>query len=140
MSALAFFDTNIFVYTDDASAPAKRRRAIELIHQCHSSGEAVISTQVMQEYYVTATRKLSLDAAFVQKKVEIMSRMRVVELNAMDITRAIDLHRLHQVSFWDALILHAASIGGAGVLYSEDLQHGASLAGVRVENPFAKRQ
>ena len=73
-----------------------------------------------------------------QKKVELMSRLRVVRLNEEDVVRAIELHRLHRISFWDAMIVHAARLGGAKVIYSEDLHDGASVAGVRIVNPFRK--
>jgi predicted nucleic acid-binding protein len=60
----------------------------------------------------------------------------VVRFAENDVIAAIELHRLHRISFWDAMIVHAARLAGADVLYSEDLQHGAVLAGVRVNNPF----
>jgi predicted nucleic acid-binding protein len=64
----------------------------------------------------------------------------VVCFEAKDVMEAIDLHRLRQISFWDAMIVHAARSAGAAVLYSEDLQHGAVLGGVRIENPFGGRK
>jgi len=90
----------------------------------------------MQEYFVIATRKLGVDVELAQKKVEWMARLHVVRLVEEDVISAIELHRLHRISFWDAMIVHAARLGGAEVLYSEDLQDGASLAGVRIVNPF----
>jgi predicted nucleic acid-binding protein len=71
-----------------------------------------------------------------QRKVEILARGRVVRFEASDVIAAIELHRLTQISFWDALIVHAARSAGAGVLYTEDFQPGAVLGGVRVANPF----
>jgi predicted nucleic acid-binding protein len=61
----------------------------------------------------------------------------VVRFEASDVVAAIELHRLTQISFWDALIVHAARLAGAAVVYTEDLQAGAVLGGVRVVNPFA---
>ena len=95
-----------------------------------------MSLQVLQEYFVAATRKLGLDPQLAQRKVEILTRCRVVRFETGDVVAAIELHRLNQVSFWDALIVHAARSAGATVLYSEDLQSGAILGGVRVTNPF----
>jgi predicted nucleic acid-binding protein len=69
-----------------------------------------------------------------QRKVEILTRARVVRFDAR--CHRIELHRLTQISFWDALIVHAARSAGAAVLYTEDLQAGAVLGGVRVVNPF----
>lgn len=77
-----------------------------------------------------------VNAELAQQKAEILARGRVVRFEASDVIAAIELHRLTRVSFWDALILHAARSVGAAVLYSEDLQSGAVLAGVRIVNPF----
>jgi predicted nucleic acid-binding protein len=61
----------------------------------------------------------------------------VVRFTERDVIAAIELHRLTQISFWDAMIVHAARVANASVLYSEDLAHGSTLAGVTVRNPFA---
>jgi len=71
-----------------------------------------------------------------QQRAQIFCLAKMVRFKAPDIIAAIELHRLHQISFWDALILHAARLSGAVVLYSEDFQHGKVLAGVRIVNPF----
>jgi predicted nucleic acid-binding protein len=95
-----------------------------------------VSLEVLQEYFAAATRKLGLAPEMAQRKVEILARGRVVRFEAGDVIAAIELHRLTQISFWDALIVHAARSAGAAVLYTEDLQPGAVLGGVRVVNPF----
>ncbi|MBY0376250.1 MAG: PIN domain-containing protein [Bryobacteraceae bacterium] len=132
----AFFDTNLFVYTDDTSAPEKRAKAIALISEYQRLGLAVVSLQVLQEYFAAATRKLRVDPALAQRKVELMARMRVARLGEADVISAIELHRLNGISFWDALIAQAARVTGAEVLYTEDMQSGSVVAGVRVVNPF----
>jgi predicted nucleic acid-binding protein len=137
MSALAFFDTNVLIYADDASSPRKQDKALALLEKYLSDGTAVVSLQVLQEYFVVATRKLGVAPEMAQRKVEVLARARVVRFDASDVIAAIELHRLTQVSFWDALIIHAARSVRATVLYSEDLQAGAVLGGVRVVNPFA---
>jgi predicted nucleic acid-binding protein len=136
MNRLAFFDTNIFIYADDASEPTRQARAIQLIASYQRASLMVISIQVLQEYFAAATRKLRVDAETAQQKVELLARGRVVRFAGDDVIAAIELHRLNRISFWDAMIVHAARLAGAEVLYSEDLQHGAILAGVRVDNPF----
>lgn len=133
---LAFFDTNVLLYTDDAGARAKQAAASDLVTAALRAGRAVFSTQVLQEYYVAATRKLGVAEATAQRKVEILGRSRIVVIGAADVVAAIELHRLSRLSFWDALIVHAARSAGAAVLYSEDFQPGAVLGGVRVVNPF----
>jgi predicted nucleic acid-binding protein len=136
MDRLAFFDTNIFVYADDASAPAKQERAIQLITQHQRSGLLVVSLQVLQEYFTAATRKLRVDPETAQQKVQLLARARVVRFVEGDVIAAIELHRLNRISFWDALIVHAARVAGVDILYSEDLQHDAVFGGVRINNPF----
>jgi predicted nucleic acid-binding protein len=132
----AFFDTNIFVYADDASAPAKQERAVGLITDYQRVGLLVISLQVLQEYFAAATRKLGVDPETAQQKVQLLTRARVVRFVEDDVIAAIELHRLNRISFWDAMIVHAARLAGTEVLYSEDLQHGVIVAGVRINNPF----
>src|SRR6266498_1613187 len=101
MNGLAFFDTNILVYADDASSPEKQDRAIALFADHLRRGAAVVSLQVLQEYFAAATRKLRLAPEIAQRKVEILARCRVVRFEASDVVAAIELHRLTQVSFWD---------------------------------------
>jgi predicted nucleic acid-binding protein len=136
MNGLAFFDTNVLIYADDKRWPEKQRRAIALFTQHVRDGTAVLSPQVLQEYFVAVTSKLGVPAETAQRKIEILASCRLVRLEATDIVAAIELHRLVRISFWDALIVHAARSAGASVLFSEDLQHGAVLSGVRVVNPF----
>jgi predicted nucleic acid-binding protein len=85
---------------------------------------------------VAATRKLAVDAGTARRKVELFANYHVVVLDVEDVLAAIDLHRLHQLSFWDALVVRAAKEGGCAVLYSEGLQDGRSIDGVRIINPF----
>jgi predicted nucleic acid-binding protein len=136
MSGLAFFDTNVLVYADDASTPEKQDRSIALFAEHLRRGTAVVSLQVLQEYFVAVTRKLGVASDMAQRKVEIMARSRVVRFEEGDMIAAIELHRLTRISFWDALIVHAARSAGAAVLYTEGFQPGAVLGGVRVVNPF----
>lgn len=136
MSDLVFFDTNVLVYTEDVSSPSKQKRAASLWNKHFRNATALISVQVLQEYFSAVTRKLALDPRIAQRRVEVFSTANVIAFDAADLISAIELHRLMGTSFWDALILHAARNGGASVLYSEDFQHGAILASVRVVNPF----
>ena len=136
MTSLTFFDTNILVYADDAAEPAKQARAISLIAECQRESSLVVSLQVLQEYFVAATRKLGVDPATAQRKVEILARGRVVRFTERDVIAAIELHRLAQISFWDAMIVHAARIANATVLYSEDMANESMIGGIRVRNPF----
>lgn len=136
MTVRSFFDTNVLVYTDDRSSPTKQQRAIELIAQHRHGGTGVLSLQVLQEYFVTVTRKLRVDPQAARRKVELLAEFDVAAPGVADILAAIDLHRLHELSFWDALILRSANQAGCRVLFSEDLQEGREIDGVRVVNPF----
>src|ERR1700682_5045634 len=130
MSARSFFDTNVLVYADDKATPAKQRRALELVAEHRRAGTGVVSMQVLQEYFVTVTRKLSVDARIARRKVELLSEFDVAAPEVADILAAIDLHRLHGFSFWDALILRAAKQAGCSVVLSEDLREAREIDGV----------
>lgn len=137
MSVRTFFDSNILVYADDASAPKKQRRAIELIAEHRQSRTGVVSLQVVQEYFVAATSKLRAHVLTTRRKVEMLGVFHLVTPDLVDILAAIDLHRQHNFSFWDALIIRSAKQAGCKVLLTEDLQHLREIEGVRIVNPFA---
>jgi predicted nucleic acid-binding protein len=136
MPARTFFDTNILIYADDQATPAKRRRALKLVAEHRLSRTGVVSLQVLQEYFVTVTRKLGVDAAIARRKVELIAEFDVASPDVLDILAAIDLHRLHGISFWDALIVRSAKQSGCGVLLSEDMQNAREIDGVQIVNPF----
>jgi predicted nucleic acid-binding protein len=136
MSARSFFDTNVLVYADDKGAPAKQRRAIDLVAEHRRAGTGVVSLQVLQEYFVTVTRKLRVDPQIARRKVELLAEFDVASPEVADILAAIDLHRLHGFSFWDALVLQAAKQAGCTVLFSEDLQDARHIDGIHIVNPF----
>jgi predicted nucleic acid-binding protein len=131
-----FIDTNILVYSSDDDTPVKQHIARTLIAE--HSGRSVISTQVLQEYYVAATRKLGV-APLRAKEVmhAIGSAFETVLITPEIINRGVDGSILWQVSFWDALVLACAEDAACSVVFSEDLNSGQRYGGVRVENPFA---
>ena len=132
----AFFDTNILVYLHDTGEPMKSTVARELFQKCAGAGEFVVSTQVLQELWVTAARKFSNAAAAVRELIKDLIRLDVVVTQPEDILNAIHWQLQWKISFRDALILVSAKRAGASVLYSEDLTHGRSYNGVKVSNPF----
>lgn len=136
MTARSFFDTNIIVYGDDKSAPAKQRRALDLLAEHRRAGTGVVSLQVLQEYFVTVTKKLSVEPSVARRKVELLAEFDVATPQLADVMAAIDLNRLHGFSFWDALILRMAQQAGCKVLFSEDLQEARLVDGIQVVNPF----
>jgi predicted nucleic acid-binding protein len=140
MSVRSFFDTNILLYADDESAPAKQRRSRDLVAEHRRSGTGVVSLQVLQEYFVNVTRKLHVDPRIARRKVELLAEFDVAAPEVSDILAAIDLHRLHAFSFWDALVLRSAQQAGCSVLLSEDFQHDRTIDGVQVVNPFRPKK
>jgi predicted nucleic acid-binding protein len=136
MPERSFLDSNVLIYTDDASSPAKHRTALDLIARCRRQRDGVVSLQVLEEYFAISTRKLGVDAAIARRKVELFSELPMVATHVEDVLAAIDLHRLHQFSFWDALVIRSAQQAGCSRLYSEDLQHGRRIDGVEILNPF----
>lgn len=136
IGGLCFFDSNVLVYASDSDDPAKQAKALELWGECRAEDLAVVSVQVLQEYYNVATRKFGIEMALAQRQTELFGQARVYRFTERDVIAAIDIQRLRGISFWDSLIVHAAVAAGAAVLYSEDLQDGAAISGVRIRNPF----
>ncbi len=134
--ARAFFDTNILIYADDLGAGSKRERAITVLDEHIRAGSAVLSTQVLQEFYVVATRKLGIPPELARRKLALLGRLDLVSVNLELILSAIDLQRLRQLSFWDALIVRAAISSGCTVLFTEDLQDGSSIDDLHIVNPL----
>jgi predicted nucleic acid-binding protein len=132
-----FVDTNVLVYSVDRHARAKQKRALALLLELGAS--LVISTQVMQEFYVTATRKLPrpLSPAEADDHIERLARTDVVVVDVPLIRMAISLSREHRLALWDALIVESARARGCSRLLTEDLQDGHRFGSLRVENPFA---
>jgi predicted nucleic acid-binding protein len=139
MNDRAFFDTNVLVYLFDVDSPAKQARARELFGDMARSGRIVLSSQVLQEFYVTVTRKLARplpgDAA-----LAALRQLSVFPLVANDgalVLRAVQLHQSASLSFWDALIVQAALEGNCRTVFTEDMQHGRRFGSLAIENPFS---
>ena len=131
-----FFDTNVLVYTDDQANPVKQKRALDVLNEHKQAQTGAVSLQVLQEYFVTVTRKYGLDLGTARQKVKLFAEFDTVEPNLADVLAAIDMHRLHNLSYWDALVVHCARSAGCRQLLTEDMQHGQVIDGVRIVNPF----
>jgi predicted nucleic acid-binding protein len=131
-----FIDTNILIYAEDSSNPAKQLIASRLVSDKYIEGSAVISSQVMQEFYNAAIAKLKLDAAFAVERLKFFSKFQIVLPTPELILSATALHRTRSLSFWDAMIVQAAITSGCDTLYSEDMQAGEVINGVKITNPF----
>jgi len=134
----AFFDTNVLVYLFDADAPTKREIARSLLEGEAATGRVLLSTQVLQEFYVTVTRKLEspLGSTEAAQSVRELAQFPLVQVDAPLVLAAIDTSQRLGFSFRDALIVRAALQGGAEVLYTENLQDGQKIDGMTVKNPF----
>lgn len=135
-----FVDANILVYAHDPSAGDKQRQAIALMDRLWQDDAGQLSVQVLQEFFVTVTRKvarpLTVDAA--EALVADYVAWPVFSPSAHDVMAAIALCRSAKVSFWDAMILHAAAESGCDVCWTEDLAHGTVWRGVQIRNPFVE--
>jgi predicted nucleic acid-binding protein len=138
MTDKPFVDTNVLIYAHDVDAGAKHEQAKRLVRSLWISGGAVISTQVLQEFYVNITQKLPKPIPRAQARGLIETyRAWQVETNTVEtLLRACDYQQRDGLSFWDAMILAAAVQGGAPVLLTEDLNAGQIIEGVEIRNPF----
>jgi predicted nucleic acid-binding protein len=138
MNELVFVDTNVLVYAHDADAPAaKRQRAIEALTGLWESGQGCLSVQVLQEFFVTATKKWTtpLARSVAREVVDAYGTWIRSPTTAPTVLRAIDLAVMANLSFWDALIVAAAEEASAGEILSEDLNAGQAIVGIRITNP-----
>lgn len=137
MSGRAFVDTNVFVYTIDDVEPAKRDIARNVLAS-DQYGEFVLSSQILGEFYVTITRKLGkrISEAEAAKALDRLGKYPVVPIDTALVKSAIQISRSSQISYWDGLVVAAATRAGCERLLTEDLNHGQRIGSVCIENPF----
>jgi predicted nucleic acid-binding protein len=133
-----FVDTNILVYTVDNHNPAKQDKALSVFSEAAKQNSLVISTQVLQEFYNVMTAKMKMDKLKAKDIIRDTRNIETVLLNEDIIERAIDLNILEQISFWDSLIVAAAEYASCEEILSEDLQHGRTIHGIKIVNPFKR--
>lgn len=138
MSAKHFVDTNVMVYAHDRGSGEKHEVASSILTQLWHDRSGVLSTQVIQEFYVNVRRRAvrPVSLAEAQRLIEDYLSWEIVVNDGSSVLQAIEIERRFRMSFWDALIVQAASAAGASLLYSEDLNHGQSYGTVVVCNPF----
>jgi predicted nucleic acid-binding protein len=134
----SFFDTNILIYAVDHTEPIKQSKARELLERETATGNAIISTQVLQEFYSASTLKLKrpLNKLVAEKIIEELMTLHVKQVDMVLIKAAIKRNQTDQISFWDALIIEAALAADADILWSEDMQHEREINGLKIINPF----
>ena len=138
MTARSFVDTNVLVYCFDASETAKRKRALAILEGDGDVGDLVLSTQVLQEFYVAVTRKLKrpLSPRDAAAAIDDLAKLPIVQIDLAMVLASVADCQKHQLSLWDTLILNAALSAGCDQVLTEDLQHGFRFGALRVENPF----
>ncbi|RDV84819.1 PIN domain-containing protein [Ammonifex thiophilus] len=134
-----FLDTNILVYAHDVSAGEKHIRAKNLLENLWLTGSGCLSVQVLQEFYITVTRKVKtpLSPEKALQVIEYLSNWRVHVPGPVDVLEAIRIHQHLKISFWDAMIIRSAEVLGCRIVWSEDLNPGQYYGQVVVKNPFA---
>ncbi|HEV7937195.1 MAG TPA: PIN domain-containing protein [Solirubrobacteraceae bacterium] len=137
MSARTFLDTNILVYLFDNDEQDKQACAREILEEAEP-GELVLSTQVLNEFYVTVTRKLAqpLEPALAAEAVDWLGLLSVVSTDTALVKSAIQTSRISRLSYWDGLVVASATRAGCERLLTEDLNDGQRFGSVQVENPF----
>jgi predicted nucleic acid-binding protein len=135
---LVFVDSNILIYARDARHPAKQEQATAWMTALWRSQRGRLRVQVLAEFYVSATQKLrpGLDPETAQGDVRALFTWRPVVADVRVFDLAWDIQQRYRFSFWDAMILGAASVEGCRYLLTEDLQDGQEVAGIRVLSPF----
>lgn len=133
-----FVDTNVLLYAHDSSAGPKRAHAAALLERLGEERRGLLSSQVLMEFYVAATRKLPrpLDQRTAARVVEDFGTWSVFLPGLPDILEGARLAQRHRIHFWDAMIVRAAVALEAEVLWSEDLSSDQAYEGVRVRDPF----
>jgi predicted nucleic acid-binding protein len=137
MSEAAFFDTNIFLYTHDDRDASKQAIAKETLL---AAKVAIVSTQVIQEFYSAATKKLRMAPLAAAAEAEALCGLPTIVIGRTEILRAIEIEQRYCLSFWDALIVAAAETAGVSILITEDLSDGQTIGTIRIVNPFRARQ
>lgn len=135
---LTFVDTNVLVYAHDTSETRRQPIARALLDELWTSRTGLLSTQILQEFYVVATRKFHppMSRRAAREIVALYGIWPVVQVDVTLILTASELEERHKLSFWDALVVEAARVAGAARLVTEGLQDGRSIGGVRIEDPF----
>ena len=137
MATRSLIDTNVLVYAEASDAPLKQRTALTLLKGLYEEGLGVLSTQVLQEYCNVALKKLKLPAHYVRSQLDLYEQFEVVQVTPAIIRVGLDLHQTRSVSFFDAIVLASAHASGCNVIWTEDMNAGEVVNGVRISNPFA---
>jgi predicted nucleic acid-binding protein len=137
---LEFVDTSVLLYAYDTGAGQRHERARELVGRLGRERTGALSVQVLQEFYVNLVRKVAIPIAPGDALVRLraLSRWHAHSPRPRDVIAAVELSERHRLTFWDAMIVNSAARLGCAVLWTEDLNAGQEISGVRVSNPFGQ--
>ena len=133
-----FIDTNVLVYAFDISAGIKHKKAKEIVENCWRLENGIISSQVLEEFFVCLTKKIPfpIDSIIVWQIIKDFLKWKTVAVDGDIILESINIHIKHKFSFWDSLIIASAVSGSANMIFSEDLSDNQTIEGVVIKNPF----
>ena len=131
-----FMDTNILVYTCDNFEKEKQKKCRNLLKTITFDFIGVISTQVLQEFYVSCVKKLKIDPLITKEIITSYEHFEVIQISQEIIKEAIDCSVLNKISFWDSLIVSAAQYAKCREIWSEDMSDGQIIRGIKIVNPI----
>lgn len=136
MTGKYFLDTNFLVYCFSQDEPIKQQKCLEVLEQAKGSANLVLSTQVLNEFAAVMLGKFKQDPIEVKAIITDLALFEVVRIDVQLIKDAIDIFTLNKISFWDSLIVSGAKSANCHTVFTEDLQHGSTVSGIRIQNPF----
>ena len=131
-----FVDTNVLVYAHDSMAGTKQESAARLLAHLSAEQNGALSVQVLAEFYSAATRKLQIKPETAAEAIGDFATWRIHSLSLSDLVKAAHLHRRHQISWWDALLIISAQQLGCSILWTEDFSDGQRFGSLTIRNPF----
>jgi len=140
MAGKIFLDTNIFIYAHNLDAGVKYEKGSRVIKDIWEKGNGIISTQVLQEFYVHLTKNIAdpLSPTVARNLARNYLSWEVVHTGPETIFHASEIEEQYGLSFWDSLIVSAASEAKAEKIFTENWIHGQMIEGMLIENPFIK--
>jgi len=140
MKNKVLLDTNILIYLQEGLDAKKHKLSQKLFEKLANENVIVLSTQVLQEFFVAMTRKLNHDPITVKQILLLFEKFEIVTIQFQMVMQAIDISVLNKLSFWDSLIITAAEVSNCKVIYSEDLNPGQKIKGITIVNPFLEKE
>jgi len=132
----AFIDTNVLVYAHDGAEIHKGSVAQSRLEHLEAKEEGVVSTQVFLEFAAVARTKLKLSAGSISAIIRQYQLWEYVRHDADAILHALEYSEQEEISIWDAMLVVAAERARCKILYTEDLDHGQHIQGIKIINPF----